>query len=524
MTDLKKRLYNLCLVILMILVLVIPVQSGAAISSDCITVTVDDIPVAFDVPPRVESGRTLVPLRAIFEALQAEVKWDPVTLTVTSTKGSTTVSLTINSADAYVNGSLVKLDVPAKIIDGRTFVPLRFVGEALGAEVVWDGTTRSITITSDLIREYKMVSLLPLTGWLSEHGESSKVVSGLAAADINKWLEENDRKWRLKLVVEDTLAQPATALQKMRQHFNAGVRFFVGSMWSAEVKECLSFANTNKAVIVSPGSSAPELAIANDWLFRFSNSDEIEGTARANIAKAAGLKHLIYSWPGDAYSDRIQSASAVAARELGIEVYPQGVRYDPMLKDFTTQATFLNNYVTDLIAKGFAYGEIGIVADEVGNYLDAANTYPQLKKVVWIGRGTLSTGLVSSSFGAASKYICPLKLDEKGTRYNYVKDYVQRELGREPDYYSYMTYDAVWSLAMAIDKVGYNSAKVRDILPRVTDEWTKQNGASGHIVLNAAGDRAYADFDLWMFTNNRWERVGVYNSRTKTVNWIMKVF
>ncbi|WP_422879851.1 copper amine oxidase N-terminal domain-containing protein [Neomoorella humiferrea] len=97
-------------------------------------------------PLTVEQGRTLVPLRAIFEALGADVNWDAATQTVTGTKGATIVKLTIGSTIAYVSGQAVPLDVPGKILNGRTLVPLRFISESLGAEVVYDNSR--ITIRS----------------------------------------------------------------------------------------------------------------------------------------------------------------------------------------------------------------------------------------------------------------------------------------------------------------------------------------------------------------------------------------
>lgn len=98
----------------------------------------------FDVSPVIENGRTLVPLRIIFENLGAEVEWNQKTQTVTATKDEIIIKLTINSVDAYKNNQVVKLDVPAKIKNGRTLVPLRFVSEAMGAYVGWDGNTETI--------------------------------------------------------------------------------------------------------------------------------------------------------------------------------------------------------------------------------------------------------------------------------------------------------------------------------------------------------------------------------------------
>jgi beta-lactamase superfamily II metal-dependent hydrolase len=111
-------------------------------------VTVDGKLLSFDVAPALVQGRTLVPLRTIFESLGAKIEWDGVTKTVTGTKGDTKVILTVDKKTATVNGKTVELEVPGTIIDNRTLVPARFIAEALGANVVWDAGTRTARITS----------------------------------------------------------------------------------------------------------------------------------------------------------------------------------------------------------------------------------------------------------------------------------------------------------------------------------------------------------------------------------------
>lgn len=98
-------------------------------------VYVDGQRLYLDVAPVIEQGRTLVPLRKIFERLGAEISWDEASKTVVATKGEQTIELTMGNATCLVNGKKVKLEVPAKIIAGRTMVPMRFVGETLGAKV-----------------------------------------------------------------------------------------------------------------------------------------------------------------------------------------------------------------------------------------------------------------------------------------------------------------------------------------------------------------------------------------------------
>ncbi len=120
-------------------------QSGTSAQSD-ITVILNGQQLSFDQPPVIIGGSTLVPMRAIFEALGATVSWDAASQMVTATKGDTSIKLIIGLGTAQVNGHETALSQPAQIIGGRTMVPLRFVAEALQAEVKWDGTTRTITI------------------------------------------------------------------------------------------------------------------------------------------------------------------------------------------------------------------------------------------------------------------------------------------------------------------------------------------------------------------------------------------
>lgn len=98
------------------------------------------------VSPIIRSGTTLVPFRAISEALQAEVSWNPDEGTVTVTRGGTTVKLVIDSKKAYVNGKAVQLDVPATVKNGSTVVPVRFVSEALQATVKWEPVSQSVVV------------------------------------------------------------------------------------------------------------------------------------------------------------------------------------------------------------------------------------------------------------------------------------------------------------------------------------------------------------------------------------------
>ena len=142
-----KKIFSTILIFSIVLSIIL--MSSAAFAKE-ISVYIDGRKVFFDVPPTKVEGRTLVPLRAIFQGLGAFVEYDSKTRTITATKSNIKVKLTLDSTEAIVNGQKRVLDVPAMSLSGRTLVPLRFVGEAFGADVKWEGSTQSIFIeTSD---------------------------------------------------------------------------------------------------------------------------------------------------------------------------------------------------------------------------------------------------------------------------------------------------------------------------------------------------------------------------------------
>ena len=117
-----------------------------------VTVMVDGEYVKFDVQPTIIEGRTLVPVRAIFEALGAEVDWNGDTRTAVSSKGDTKVSVQIDNNVMKVNDADVVLDVPAQLIDNRTLVPVRAISEAYDCYVDWNGDKRTVIVVSDLAK------------------------------------------------------------------------------------------------------------------------------------------------------------------------------------------------------------------------------------------------------------------------------------------------------------------------------------------------------------------------------------
>ena len=146
MKKTTRRLCALFLAIVLLVGLAVPVGATAARE---ISVVLDGAPITFDVAPRLTNNRTMVPVRAIFEALGAEVEWNNATHTVTATAANgDVIALTLGSTTLSVNGTASQMDVAPFATGGRTLAPVRFVAEAMGVDVQWDPATWTVLLTS----------------------------------------------------------------------------------------------------------------------------------------------------------------------------------------------------------------------------------------------------------------------------------------------------------------------------------------------------------------------------------------
>lgn len=152
----KKILSILLAVCVILSCAIVPIAAesvpmGIVQTSDAIKLIVDMKVIdclAYGQEPVIQNGRTLVPLRAAFEALGATVEWDNEKRAAVSQKDDVTIVLEIGSDIMKINGQDKKLDVPAEIMNGRTMVPVRAVAEAFGCNVEWDNKARAVIITT----------------------------------------------------------------------------------------------------------------------------------------------------------------------------------------------------------------------------------------------------------------------------------------------------------------------------------------------------------------------------------------
>ena len=163
-----------------------------------ISVYVEGQKVSFDVPPQTINDRTMVPIRAIFEVMGATVNWDNATQTAICTKDNTVVKMTLNSKTEYINDVPYEMDVAPVIVDNRTLAPARYVAEAFGYFVNWDGNTKSVLINKtstikDGTKEnpYEFGDKVSITFWDAYDFEATKA-AGKYEFTLNKLMSPKD--------------------------------------------------------------------------------------------------------------------------------------------------------------------------------------------------------------------------------------------------------------------------------------------------------------------------------------------
>lgn len=125
---------------LAVLLLLLPLTQTTVLAqgSPQIVVIHNDKQLQLNTPPYAKNGTTLVPMRPVFAALGIALRWDQAAQTVHGTKSGLEFSIKVGSKQAVINGKSVQLAEPAAIISGNTLVPLRFIGEASNAVVLWN--------------------------------------------------------------------------------------------------------------------------------------------------------------------------------------------------------------------------------------------------------------------------------------------------------------------------------------------------------------------------------------------------
>jgi hypothetical protein len=154
--------------------------SSTVLAADsAVTVKVNDKTISFsNQSPVIVNGRTLIPLRGVFEEMGYSVAWEGDTKTAVLTSSDTTVRVSANSSTFTVNNESKALDVPAQIMNGSMMLPLRAVGEAAGANVTWNGDTKTVLIDT---KSLSADDLVKASDYLTKYAEVVEPLEDVSA-------------------------------------------------------------------------------------------------------------------------------------------------------------------------------------------------------------------------------------------------------------------------------------------------------------------------------------------------------
>ncbi len=402
------------------------------------------------------------------------------------------------------------------------------------AEAQYIASALDVTFPLTLTGDIELGAILSLTGDLATFGENEKIAAEFAAEQVNVLLEALGANWTLKIVSEDTQTDPDLALEKVESLAARGIELIIGPLSSAEVRSIKQYCDQNKILAISQSSTAPDLAIADDYILRFCPTDKLgQGPAIARIMYDDGKRYVIPVTRNDAWGAGLQEATKDKFVDVLGGTFLDGVLYDPDATEFSTEASDLATKVSDAIAT-YGADEVAILHisfEEVTTFMTACLAYSGLEDVKWYGSdGTATSGAMLDDedvrdFAVSVEYPCTIFGPAPiGVKWGMVRNRGLDVLGREPESYSYAIYDIVWAYAYALLIVDeYDAEAIRDIIPDIVAV-EGYIGASGKVELDEFGDRKAGDYDIWQITEITageydWKNIGSWIMATDSVDW-----
>jgi branched-chain amino acid transport system substrate-binding protein len=378
--------------------------------------------------------------------------------------------------------------------------------------------------------QLKIGILMPITGSLATFGENDREACRIAAKEVNAYFKTVGINASITLVEEDSATDPNVALQKLQSMAAQGVKFVIGPMASGEVRQLTAYANTNKILVITTSSTAPDLGVAGDFIFRFCPNDTIQGPAIARMMFDKGVRYAVPIFRNDPWGQGLNTTISEAFSKLGGTVVP-GVAFAPeeLATDFSVETQQLATYVqSQLNAHPGQIGVIDITFEEAVPMTLKARDYPVLWTVPWYGtdgtalsgKMTLDTQSAAFTTNSTVNMLHPVFAATRSDKYNNLTSQLIDKFGRQPETYAYASYDAVWMIAYALMTVrAYDSEAVRKAMPNVTEDYF---GSSGRVLLNSSGDRAISDYDIWMIYKKPdntydWKQYGIWNYATDSI-------
>jgi branched-chain amino acid transport system substrate-binding protein len=381
-----------------------------------------------------------------------------------------------------------------------------------------DGGPAPTVIKTELPLEGKTVQLGYITSNTVGIEQSTPLIQQIMTPDYNAYAQKLGYDVEFQYLIDNADAQAAVHLEKVQGYKAINVNIFIGGGWSSQAQSALSYCNDNDMLMWSASSTSPILAQADDNLYRMCPDDTIQAPAIAEMLKSFGIKAVVLIQRGDAWADGIYNYLEPRFTSEGGVVLSK-IRYAAEATEFSNYLQSAENALAPAVEQ---YGEGHVAVEVIGfeetvTMVTQAEDYPTVYGVPWFGSdGTaLTQQFIDNAPEQATHIRIYSTLAAPAESEKYVNlDQRYRDIMSIPlGYYRSCSYDIGWILAETI--LESQSIDATDVIPLQSTACYNSFGASGWNKLNAAGDRAKADYQIWGYGDigNGVENVlyGVFN-------------
>ncbi len=404
----------------------------------------------------------------------------------------------------------------AKFLGGVVLALLVGIGIGYGLMLAFQpsGGGPSPTETAPPKKVYKIGFTLPLSGSLSSIGKLWERVVDIGIQDLNKRVQAMGCNVEFQAVILDDATQDEKALQNVQTFAQQGIKLVIGPAASSQVKAVKSYADSNHIVIISPSSTAPTLAIPNDYVFRTVGSDALQAKVLATLVNHEGIDKVVVFYRNDEYGNAFADFfKRYFEGEFGGSAALQAYTVD--LSDYSSEVDALANTVSSTGAKAVVL----ISFDTDGaNILSHASTNPVLSKIRWFssegihGASEILDPSVAS-FLVQVKFMGTRPVTMTNVLYEEFKERFKEATGQDPPVFSETLYDAIQIAGMAVLYAGsYDGESIKNALPTVAKNYY---GPSGWTLLDENGDKAVQSYAIWAIVETspgtyEFEDIGTY--------------
>ena len=361
-------------------------------------------------------------------------------------------------------------------------------------------------------------ALFPLSGSLAQASEQRLTAARAAIAVINHANDGFGLDWYANVHIEDTRADPDTALEKIKRLDRLGIELVVGPSTSANAAAVLDYANENDIILLSPSTSS-SLSIPGDNMYRVSPPSINEVTVLTKLLELEDKTHVVVIHRQDLYgSNLVQGLASQFGGYISLE---NGYRpelandatldYDGLVADVAGEVQALVD------VHGESTVAVLLVAfDESARILEAAAHHPVLESVQWYAsaghakRPAVVSNDAALAFADSVGHKGPiLMIDDALTSQSIARIIAVLHSGEQIDPYAYVTFDMV-SVSPAAASSNLTPATAGPILSDAIERLSVFIAGDGGLDEN--GDLAHTDYDIWQIEDGRWHNTLVYDS------------